>query len=306
MNNLRVSLTRFLKNKNTVTILAILLCLIILYWAYNYRINKKTNPINVPYALREIEPRTLITSELVGTIKVPGSMVSSGVVKNTTSVIGKYVKEDAVIPSGSLFFSKVLVAWEDLPRSMYAEIPEGNTVVSLPVSLETTYGNSIYPGNYIDLYFATQTADGKLLLGKLIESIRVLSVTDIDGKNIFEKSVDLNPPAYLIFSVSEEYHLLLRKASYLAGTIFPVPRNADYSLNPTDTKISSSYIQNYILSQTVNVAEEDLKRLDTTDITTNNDLNDEISNTGNNEISNTGNNEISSIQNNDISTTGGN
>ena len=49
--------------------------------------------------------------------------------------------------------------------------------------------------------------------------------------------------------------------SYLSGTIVPVPRNADYSLNPTDTKISSSYLQNYILAQTVNVAEKDLQDL---------------------------------------------
>ena len=52
--------------------------------------------------------------------------------------------------------------------------------------------------------------------------------------------------------------MLLRKAMYLSGNIFPVPRNAEYSENPKPTRVSSSYLQNLILSQTINVSEEDL------------------------------------------------
>jgi len=298
MDTLKIGIKRFFKNKNTVTIIAVVLCLCILYWAYNYRIQKKTDPISVPYALREIQPRTLVTSEMIGTIKVPKSMVTSNVLSYTNQVIGKYVSSDAVIPAGSLFYNKVLVTWDDLPSSIYADIPEGYTVVSLPVTLDSTYGNSIFPGNYIDLYFVTTGDNSKLLLGKLIESIKVLAVVDSDGQDVFEKSSDLNAPAYLIFAVSEEYHLLLRKASYLAGTIFPVPRNADYSLNPGNTKISSSYLQNYILSQTVNVSEEDLKTLAPDD----NIIVDDNTNTdGNNDISST-NNDISTTNNNISST----
>ncbi len=261
MDAIKIGLKRFIKNKNTVTILAVIVCICILYYAYNYRIQKKTDPISVPYALREIEPRTLVTSEMIGTIKVPKAMVTKNVILSTANVIGKYVSEDAVIPSGSLFYSKVLVSWEDLPASIYADIPEGYTIVSLPVTMESTYGNSIFPGNYIDLYFTTKTDTGKVLIGKLIESIKVLAVVNSDGESVFLKSTDLDAPSYLIFAVNEDYHLLLRKASYLSGTIVPVPRNADYSLNPTDTKISSSYLQNYILAQTVNVAEKDLQDL---------------------------------------------
>jgi len=261
MDTIKIALKRFIKNKNTVTIVALIFCICLIYWAYNYRIQRQTDPISVPYALREIEPRTLITSDMIGTVKVPRYSINSEVIINSNLLVGQYVSADTVIPAGSLFYDKALVSWEELPSSMYADIPEGYTIVSLPVTLDSTYGNSIFPGNYIDLYFATTDDNNKLLLGKLIESIRVLEVVDSEGQNVFEKSDDLNAPAYLIFAVDEDYHLLLRKASYLAGTIFPVPRNADYSENPGPTVISSSYLQNYILSQTVNVAEEDLKTL---------------------------------------------
>jgi len=265
MNNVRIAIKRFFQNKNTITIIAILLCLGILYWGYDYRIKKATEPINVPYALNEIEPRTLITSDMIGVIKAPASRVTANVITSTSAIEGKYVNYDATIPAGSLFYEDILVDWEDMPSSLWQNIPDGNTVISLDVNLETTYGNSIYPGNYIDLYYVTTSnslgTSGKLIFGKFIQSIKVLAVLDSEGNNVFEKSTDLNAPSSLVFSVPEDLHLLLRKASYLSGSIVPVPRNADYSLNPSATAVSSSYIQTYILNQTLDVDDKNLDNL---------------------------------------------
>ena len=260
MENIWFAIKRFFKNKNTITIIAVLLALGILYWAYDFRIKKATEPKSVPVAAVEIGPRTLITDDMVTIKKVPGGIVrNSEVLTSTADIIGKYVSNKAVIPAGSLFYKSTVLTWDELPSSIYEDIPEGNTVVALPVSLETTYGNSIFPGNYIDLYYVGYNDDGKLMLGKFIESIKVLAVIDSSGNDIFETSGSLNNPSYLTFSVPEELHLLLRKASYLTGTIFPVPRNAEYSNNPSNTRISSSYIQNYILNQTIDVSKENEK-----------------------------------------------
>ena len=51
--------------------------------------------------------------------------------------------------------------------------------------------------------------------------------------------------------------MLLRKASYLDGQIFPVPRNAEYSNNPKETRVVSSRIQNYILDKSIDVESQD-------------------------------------------------
>ena len=258
MNSILVGIKRFFKNKNTVTILAIIVSLLIIYFAYNYRIKKATQPQSVPYALRNIEPRTKITSEMIGTRKVPGSVITANVITNTNNIIGYYVSNKVEIPKDSLFYKNTLLTWDELPSSLYENIPEGNTIVYLPVTMDTTYGNSIFEGNYIDLYYSGYDVDGKVLVGKFIESIKVLAVTDSAFNNIFEKSQRVSVPSYLIFSVPEDMHLLLRKAMFLKGNIFPVPRNAEYSENPKPTKVSSSYLENYILSQTVNVTNEDL------------------------------------------------
>lgn len=259
MRSVLIGIKRFFQNKNTVTIIAIILSLGILYMAYNYRIQKATEPVDVPYAVRELEPRTLITNDMVSVKKVPGGIIGGNVLMSKNDIVGKYVSNEAVIPNGSVFYKEAIVSWDEIPSSLFEDIPDGNTVVALPVSLESTYGNSIFPGNYIDLYFSVFKDDGDLMLGKFIESIKVLAVTDSSGNNIFETNGDLATPAYLLFSVDEPRHLLLRKASYLSGTIFPVPRNAEYSKNPSPTIVASSYLEKYILDQTINVDIEDEK-----------------------------------------------
>ncbi len=277
MNSLMVGVKRFFKNKNTVTIFAVIVCLIIIYWAYWWRIEKATEPRMVPYALKTLSPRTLITSDMIGTRKVPGKVITANVVTESSLIVGKYVKNTVEIPAESLFYNNTLVTWDELPSSIYENIADGNTIVALPVTLETTYGNSIFPDNYIDLYYQGYDTDGKLLIGKFIESIRVLTVTDSTFNNVFEKSGVTEKPRYLIFSIPEEMHLLLRKALYTSGTIFPVPRNAEYSASPKETRISSTYLKNLILSKTVNVDEEDLKNIEVNnsnlDTNTNNNAN---------------------------------
>ncbi|UKI56964.1 MAG: hypothetical protein L6V81_06035 [Clostridium sp.] len=61
-----------------------------------------------------------------------------------------------------------------------------------------------------------------------------------------KKTRNVETPAYLMFAVPEELHLLLRKAIYKKVNLFPVPRNAEYSLNPKSTRVSSSYIKELI------------------------------------------------------------
>ncbi len=258
MNKLKIAISRFFKNKNTVTIVAIILSLGILYFAYNWRIDQKTQPIRVPYAKIDIQPRTLITEDMIEIMEIPSSMVTSNTIRSTSQVVGFYANYNTMIPAGSVFYNSVIVTWDEMPDSAFADIPDGYTVVSLPVNTETTYGNSIFPGNYIDLYFIGHDATGKLILGKLIESIEVLAVKDANGNHVFENSSKLSAPSSLIFAVPEELHLLLRKASYLEGDVIPVPRNASYSENPTATKVSSEYLRSFIVSKTVIIPDEEL------------------------------------------------
>lgn len=262
MGNFGVAFKRFIKNKNTITILGVILIVAIIWIGYSWRIDSQTNPVRVPYATQDIQPRTRITAEMIGYMEVPSSMVQENTVTTINQIEGKYANYNTVIPEGSMFYKSTLVDFEDMPDSAFSDIPDGYTVVSLPVNNDSTYGNSIYPGNYIDLYFKSTSDDGRLLLGKLIESIEVLDVRDASGQHVFENTAENRVPAYLLFAVPEEMHLLLRKALYITGTeVIPVPRNAEYTQNPSETVVSSNYIENFILSKTVTIPDEVLPDL---------------------------------------------
>lgn len=253
MGNLLTPLKKFLGNKNTVTILGVLLGVVVLYIGYDWRVKQSTNPVSIPYAKQEITSRTLIDENMIGYTDVPASLVnaSSNLVRQPSDIIGKYVSYATTIPKNSLFYSEVLMTAAEMPDSSFANIPDGYTIFSLSVNNETTYGNSIFPGNTIDLYGKAQQDDGRLIYGKLIESIQVLDVKDSQGNHVFE-TTQSSEPAVLLFAVPEDLFLLLKKATYLGDIMIePIPRNRSYSANPGETRVDSEEFKTFILTQTV-------------------------------------------------------
>ena len=59
---------------------------------------------------------------------------------------------DTVIPEGSLFYGRAVAEQEQLPASIILKYPKGYVLYYMSVNMETTYSNSIYPNNYIDVY----------------------------------------------------------------------------------------------------------------------------------------------------------
>jgi hypothetical protein len=264
MNNLIFNLKKFLANKNTVTIIGVGLAIFILYFGYNYRISKAIQPKKMPYALETIQPREKITESMIGYANVPPSMVIGNYISNANYIIGKYANYNTLIPAGSLFYSDAIVAAEDLPDSAFLSIPEGNIPFNFPVDIESTYGNSIFPGNYINIYFKALNEEGKIIVGKLIENIKVLAVKDSSGKHVFENTSEERVPSSIIFAVPEELHLLLRKAMYLrnvssiSAELIPVPNTEAYISEPESIVISNQYLKTFIELNTGYVPEDDL------------------------------------------------
>ena len=64
MGNLTTGFKKFLQNKNTVTVVGVILAIVVLYFAYTMRINSAINPISVPYAAEQIKAGTQITESM--------------------------------------------------------------------------------------------------------------------------------------------------------------------------------------------------------------------------------------------------
>lgn len=266
MGNLTTGLKKFMQNKNTVTVVGVILAIIVLYVAYTWRINKAVNPQVVPYAAEQINAGTQITESMIATREVPPSMISGDVLINKGDIIDKYAAADTVIPEGSLFYRRSVVEKEQLPANIILDYPKGHVLYNLSVSTESTYGNSVYPGNYIDIYLkavnkidesnpAALTADAdKIMLGKLMSNIKVLAVKDADGNPVFQNINENRKPAMIVFAVPEEYYILLKKAEYMRTydtSLNIVPTNESLKDEPADLEISSDQLKEWINLHTV-------------------------------------------------------
>ena len=257
MANFLTTVKRFLSNKNTVTILGVIAGVLVLYIGYNWRVEQAVKPVTVPYAKVEISSRTQITEDMIGYMEVSSSLIkkSPNLIQNANQVLYNYASYGVTIPANSFFYTNSVMTEDKIPDSAFADIPDGYTIYSLGVNLHTTYGNSICPGNYIDLYLKATDESGKIIFGKLIESIEVLDVKDSQGNHVFETTAESRTPSELLFAVPDDMYLLLMKAGYISGgvEIIPVPRNASYSENPGETLVSSDYIRNFVLSKTATI-----------------------------------------------------
>lgn len=270
MNNIVISLQKFLKNKNTVTIIGVVLIIIILFFGYRYQIKKQVNPISgIPVAAQNIQPRTKITEDMVETISVAPIVLQKGeVIQNKGAIVGKYSNYNTMIPKGSMFYRDTVVEESKLPDSAFIAVEKGQIPYNFPVDLDTTYGNSIYPGNYIDIYMKAVRKDGKLMVGKLLENVKVLAVKDSSGRHVFENSEEARTPAYLIFGVSSEVNILLRKASYMgdfSAELFPVPHGTSVEEEGATT-VTSQTLKDFINANTV--ANDEIEDKTTDDTTT--------------------------------------
>ena len=265
MNNILIGLKKFVANKNTVTIIIVIIILALLYFGYTTKINSAVNPVSVPVAKTTIQPRTEITADMITTISVPKIAVKNNVILSTSQIIGKYTAINSVIPQSSMFYKEVLVNKSDLPDSVFSYIKEGDIPYQFPVTVYSTFGNSIFPGNKIDIYMKAVDDNGLLMIGRLLENVEVLAVKDSQGRNVFENTSENRTPAYLIFGLPERIHILMRKATYLSSKgveLIPVPHGGTV---PTDgaMQVDIEELQNYIESRTVNLLKEDLEAEET-------------------------------------------
>ena len=259
MNNLTVGLGRFFKNKNVVTIILVLVALGLLYWGYTSTIKKETNPVSVPVAAQNINPKTRITSDLVTFKTVPASMLDSTVIRSQAQIVGQYTNINVTIPKGSVFYNGWLVSEGKIPGRWIENLDrEKELPFYMSVNMESTLGNAVLPESYIDFYMKANDENGTIMFGKFMKDIKVLVVHDGSGKDVFENQESIGSPSKIGFAVSQDYYTLLTKAKYLNIDLIIVPRGSQVPFNCTDgcVTVTSSTLRDYIDAQTITIDED--------------------------------------------------
>ena len=271
MNNFSMKIKKIFGNKNLVTALCFVLIGIILIVGYNLRIQQATQPIKIPYALKTISPQTKITSDMIGTMKVAKDAINKEFLYTSAKeIVGKYTNLESTVYQGSFFYKGSVVPQSELPTSILFNIPDGNTPLYLKVDMAASYYNSLVPGDFFDLYvktIETKTTGKKvesqlILVGKLINQIKILAVRTADGKNVFGTD-EAGVPAAVLFSVTEDQAELILKANYftelqdVAEIKFEIiPRGQKYKTDTGEevpTNITSEDLEKYINEKTKDI-----------------------------------------------------
>ena len=126
MDSIMSSFRKFFKNKNTVTIIGVIIILVLLYIGYSSQINQAVEPVSIPVATETIQPRTEITSDMVQEIDMPNVSISDNVIKSSAQVVGKYSNINAVIPQGSMFYTDTVIEESELPDAAFTKVKAGN------------------------------------------------------------------------------------------------------------------------------------------------------------------------------------
>ena len=256
MDSIMSSFRKFFKNKNTVTIIGVIIILVLLYIGYSSQINQAVEPVSIPVATETIQPRTEITSDMVQEIDMPNVSISDNVIKSSAQVVGKYSNINAVIPQGSMFYTDTVIEESELPDAAFTKVKAGEVVYNFPVDMESTYGNSIFPGNKIDIYMKVGNGEDELIMiGKLIENIEVLAVKDSSGRAVFENTSEERSPSMLIFGLPADMYSLLKKASYmddLGVELYPVPHGGE-APDEGATQVSTQQLVDYINAHSVDI-----------------------------------------------------
>lgn len=257
MNNFMISFKKFIKNRNTVTVIGIVIILVVLYFGYNSRINDAVKPISIPVATREIGPYQQITKDDVKYIQVSNVAVNENVVRTSNKIVDMYTKLNVTIPEGSMFYSEWLSTEENLPGKWIENVKfdEGEEAYYMPTNVTQTLGNSVIPESYIDIYMKATNDDGLVMYGKFLENIQILVVHDSSGNDVFASSEGTKKPSFLGFAVQQEYYLLLKKIEYLEGVgieLVIAPHGTDVE-DLGDIAVRSEDLRDYVISRTAEI-----------------------------------------------------
>lgn len=247
------AIKKIIRDKNFVTIVGVLFILGALYWLYVHEIEKAVDPVLVPVANVTIQPRTEIIGEMISTVEMPSIAVVENVYMSAEAIIGKYTAVNTVIPAGSMFYHQAVIDKSALPDSSFIEVGEGKIPYLFPVDSESSFMNSIYPGNKIDIYMKANDETGKVMIGKLLADLEVVAVKDSSGQDVFENTEENRQSAYFVFGLDEDIHILIRKARYLSShgvELIPVPHGGAVATEG-ETRVSTEYLRDFINANTI-------------------------------------------------------
>lgn len=235
--------------KKHVSVLIVLVSLLIAltnYLIYPTFISKELNLVDVPIAKDKIKGGTKISNEMLEMISINPDFLPNNIILEKKDIIGKYVQSDYTINNQGFFYQDALTGSEQSWGKTYSQLNEYEVAYVIEFDDKYNSDDLFRVGQYIDLYYYTTIFDQdgieRLMIGKLKDLARVISVNSKDSKNTI-----------ISVAITEDevsYFILAEKT----GQILPMVTN-----NPTclvyDVDLTRSFLleNGFVLSKIIDI-----------------------------------------------------
>ncbi|MEG1526726.1 MAG: SAF domain-containing protein [Erysipelotrichaceae bacterium] len=233
-----------MKNKKNSAILAVLLLIMVNVLVFNIVMKKSIDYVELPYAIKNIPPRSKITSDMIKTMKIAKVAVGKNAVAEKKAIVGKYTDINGRIPKGSLIYKSMIFKKEALPDYPTLLLKEGQTSFSLPCDLVKLSGNTIISGQKVDLYITVPQRNENPIIDRLVKGVRVLSIKDRNGTELSDEQ-STKIPYVVIMAVDDVIVPYLKTAAKIGSIDLYAPAN-NYTKEEESILVEDSKVLPYL------------------------------------------------------------
>lgn len=170
------------KKKYLLIPLIIILSLGIIYFGSEALAIYRLGLRKVCIAKLSIPQRTKIIEDYLDYIYVPKAYLNEETYVSEYDVVGKYVKLDAYIPKGSLFYKDILEIKDDMKDYLHLELQNDEVTYDLFTKDVKVNPAHLLKGMNVDLYLTINRKDVDSDL--LISGARIIGLYDVNNKEI--------------------------------------------------------------------------------------------------------------------------
>lgn len=170
--------------------------------------------VDVVVVSKMMLPRERITKDHIMTIAMPQNTIPNNVLIKEEDIIGKVVAFETHLFRGMFFFEDAIEDMDETKDAPLLRLKANQVAVSLGVDVVKSLGNTLLPGQYVDIVFTLSIRNENPLVDTIFFDVRVLAVKDRYGLDMHDPKSQRTPHVILLAIDHQhvnDFYLALRK-----------------------------------------------------------------------------------------------
>lgn len=161
-------------------------------------VHSMSKSIEVYVAKTKLIPRIPIQANDLEVVKMPKHLIPNNIVQKKEDIIGKVVSYDSSVYQGMFFFQEALDNPIESKDAPLLRLKEKQVAVSLGVDVIQSLGNTLLPGQYVDIVYTYPIRNQNPLVDTIYHNVRVLSLKDRYGLDMEDPKSQKAPHVILL------------------------------------------------------------------------------------------------------------